>query len=339
MEQIDWEQLARYLNGEATGEDQLRIDEWLEADKANRELFGLLKTNWEKTGAMNKEKYDVDSAWNKLSKRISYEQQAKPEPSPAADKQKAPFLTLPLIRVAAVVVLILGIAYLLTNLLTTGMSDAARSLSFVSGPDIEQSFQLPDGSQVMLNASSKLDYRLRRIPNVREVSLEGEAFFDVSHNDKVAFIVHAGTAEIRVVGTSFNVKTSEKDQKTEVHVESGRVELTGTGRNSASVIIEPGFTGQILDKTLSVYRTENDNLLSWKTKDLIFRETNLEEVATVLNSTFHTNIEFEQDSIASLHFTGNFNDQPLDTVLKVLCTAFNLNCENRENSIILSLDK
>ena len=62
MEHMNWEQLARYLNGEARPEDQAEIGEWLSADKENREIFESLKDKWDKTANMNKEQYNVDKA-------------------------------------------------------------------------------------------------------------------------------------------------------------------------------------------------------------------------------------------------------------------------------------
>jgi len=339
IEHIDWEQLARFVNGEATEEDLTEIEEWLSADIKNRELFESLKDKWDKIGTMNKEQYNVDRAWDKLSNRISEGKKEKPVEIQPGNTPRLRFLNPALIRVAAVIVVMLGITLLLTNRMNIGEFLSGRTLSFVAAPDSEQSFQLPDGSQVFLNAASQLDYRANKRANTREAYLTGEAFFNVSPDSDKPFIVHAGTAVVRVIGTSFNIRTSEEGLTVEVYVESGRVELAGTGNESSSIVIEPGFTGQLTDEILTSIRTEDDNLLSWKTKDLIFREMKLDEVASVLNSTFHANITFEQENIGSFRFTGNFNDQPIDTVLKVLCTAFSLSYESRETSIILSLDE
>ncbi len=343
IEYIDWEQLARYINDESTEEDRSEVNEWLSADKENRELFESLRDKWDKTGTMNKEQYNVDKAWNKLSIRISEGKKEEPRERPSfilrENTSKLRFLNTSLIRVAVVVVIMLGIAYLLTNRLANGVFLPGRTLSYLAAPDSEQSFQLPDGSQVFLNAASQLDYRVNKKADTREAYLRGEAFFDVKPDSNKAFIVHAGKAIIKVIGTSFNIRTSEEGQKVEVYVESGRVELAGTGRGSSSMVIEPGFSGQLADGTITRHRTEDDNLLSWKTKELVFREMKLDEVVKILNGTFHTNIQFKQESIASFRFTGNFNDQPIDTVLKVLCTAFNLSYDSRETSIILTMEE
>jgi ferric-dicitrate binding protein FerR (iron transport regulator) len=337
MEHIDWEKMAKLINGEASSEDKSEMEDWLSADEENRKLYNTLKRNWDKTGMMNKEQYDVDKAWNKLNMRINEGVQEQHGPISTDMGSGRRILQAPLFRVAAVIILLLGMAYLLTNRSSTGISFFAVGHTYESAPDSEQSLQLPDGSQVFMNASSRMDYREKKRTSTREVRLQGEAFFDVSPDSKRPFIVHAGPAVIRVVGTSFNIKTFSEDQRVEVSVESGRVELMGSGRQSSSIVLEPGYTGLLSEGSLSKIKTEDDNLLSWKTKDLVFRELNLNEVIEVLSSTFHRDIVLEQESIASFHFTGNFNDQPIDTVLKVLCTAFDLTYEDQGSSIILSL--
>ena len=104
---------------------------------------------------------------------------------------------------------------------------------------------LPDGSTVYMNAGARLSYSKQFGRKNREVQLTGEAFFDVTPDKKRPFSISAGNAVIRVLGTSFNVNSSNKENQVEVYVSTGIVELSESGNQNNRVLIHPGNIGLI----------------------------------------------------------------------------------------------
>src|SRR2546423_14261851 len=96
---------------------------------------------------------------------------------------------------------------------------------------------LPDGSTVWLNAGSKLTYNKDFGNNIREVSLVGEAFFDVMHIPDVPFVIETPTAVVKVLGTSFNVKAYPNETTTETSVIRGRVEISPRQRPGEKFVL------------------------------------------------------------------------------------------------------
>jgi len=104
-----------------------------------------------------------------------------------------------------------------------------------------------------------------------------------------------------------------------------------------SIILEPGFIGKLSSTELTREINNDENYLAWKSGKLVFRETELEDVIDDLNRTFSTHIIHGDTKISDLKFTGTFYNQPLDSVVQVLGTVFNLEIEKRKNQIYLSV--
>jgi ferric-dicitrate binding protein FerR (iron transport regulator) len=334
---IDWTLLARYLNRESSDGDEAAVHDWLNKDEQNRKLLETVREKWEKINVMGEEKFDVDLAWKNVRQRITGtgEQYQGPGTGRLLKKPAPSFAFIA--RIAAIIILILGSSYLLISQFTTISSFLTGTTVVESDAAGGKSVRLPDGSLIQLNASSRIIYNENKKEHLRKVRLTGEAFFNVSHDAGNPFIVNANKAVVRVIGTSFNINAGE--DKVSVYVESGKVELSGTGSDQSPVIIEAGFAGTVTGSRIERFSPTNPNILSWKTKNLVFHETRMTEVLEALNHTFHRNIICAEEKIGDLHFTGNFNNQPVDTILQVLSTAFDLTVEYKSSSIELKLDE
>jgi len=335
---IDWTLLARYLNRESYAGDEAAVYDWLYKDEQNRKLLETVREKWEKIYIMGEEKYDVDLAWKNVRQRITGAREQYPDPGVGRLlKRPAPSFTF-IARIAAAIILITGSSYLIVSQFTTISSFLTGATVVQSDASGEKSVRLPDGSLVDLNASSRIIYSENEKEHLRNVRLKGEAFFNVSPDAGNPFMVTANNAVVRVIGTSFNINAGEDKDKVSVYVESGKVELSGIGSEQSPVIIEAGFAGTVTGSKIERFSPTNSNMLSWKTKNLVFHETRMTEVLEALNNTFHRNIICKQEKIGNFRFTGNFNNQPVDTILQVLSTAFNLTVEYENSSIELKLE-
>ncbi|HYF32805.1 MAG TPA: FecR family protein [Chitinophagaceae bacterium] len=188
---------------------------------------------------------------------------------------------------------------------------------------------LPDGSVVWLNAGSKLVYDKTFGGEVREVTLTGEAYFDVVKNEQKPFIIHANNIDIKVLGTLFNVKSYPGENKTEASLIHGSIEVLIRNRpaNSQKVILRPNEKIIVLDEPPAAatdkknrqaepfvaishlnYETRDSTYLetSWVENKLLFRDESFKDVAIKLERWYGVLIHFENESLQQLRFTGSF---------------------------------
>jgi len=336
---IDWELLAKYLCGESSDEENALIHSWSEKDRQNLQLLSSLRDKWEKIPLMNIDESGTDIAWEKVRQKVGGSRIIIPSHTARRiTLRPSPSLAY-LARVAALVVLILGSSYLIISRFTAISSLLTGATIVASDPANGKSIQLSDGSTVYLNADSRIVYNENRKEHIRNVRLKGEAFFEVRHDMENPFIVTAKNAIIRVTGTSFNIRTEENTGIVSVFVESGSVEVSRKGSDLLPVIIEAGYSGLVTAAKIERVIPADPNLLSWKTKNLVFHETKMADVLEALNHTFHRNIVCKDERIMDFRFTGNFNNQPVDTILQVLSTAFHLKVDFGDEAIELQLEK
>jgi ferric-dicitrate binding protein FerR (iron transport regulator) len=182
---------------------------------------------------------------------------------------------------------------------------------------------LADGSKVYLNRDSRLIYPETFGRNSRKVTLKGEAYFDIAPDASHPFIIDAGNARVKVLGTSFNVITDNEDNEVEVFVTTGTVMLTSND-GSESLMIEPGYIGRVSGNNTSSAVNTNANYLSWNTDILTYDGERLGVVFADLKRTFNIDIVAGDPAINDYRLTSRFDSQPHDTIIKVICTTFNL---------------
>ena len=144
-----------------------------------------------------------------------------------------------IMRVAAVALIVLSLGTTAIYLNSTGAF--SKKITVSTGMDQKNLLvNLPDGSKIFLNRNTGLSYRANFGKHRRDVKLTGEAFFDISHDASKPFIIDAGKAEIKVVGTSFNVITNNAESAVEVYVKTGKV-LLSDNSGTQSMLLDPEF--------------------------------------------------------------------------------------------------
>ncbi len=325
-----WDLIAKYYADECSDNEIELLDDWINQSEDHKNLFLQIKNDLEiinKNKAM--ERINVDSAWEKLKNRIE-------EDEKSVEVEKEERTTINLFRVlkyAAMVVFVAGLGFLSTKIYQENFG--YYSITEITGEkQVSNEIVLPDGSKVVLNAGSKLKYPETFAGDHRKVKLEGEAFFDVTKNQEKPFIIDAITAEIRVLGTSFNVKTDDR-KEVEVYVETGRVELSRKKSKMGKIIVDPGNVGVLLENKISKQKNNNPNILAWKTKNIVFTEDKLSHVIYTLNKIYHVDIKYNNDEILDYRLTTTFKDQNIESVIEVICVTFNLKVEYKNDAIIL----
>ncbi len=238
-----------------------------------------------------------------------------------------------MMRVAAAVILVVGLTIISYMILAPDSGSVRLAVSTTDNQEF--GIVLPDGSVVDLNTHSKFEYRLEK-SGIRSVKLTGEAWFSVSNDPVHPFIVEAGSGVIKVTGTSFSVRTDPDRDRIEVYVASGSVRFHKARKDNEALNLKPGTLGVLEQNRLEEEKSIDMNYLSWKTRKLAFRQTRLGEVADVLNRTYGKKIRFDNKTLEDCLFTGTFDQQPVDSVMKVIQIAFNLDMDQDKNTFIFS---
>jgi transmembrane sensor len=222
---------------------------------------------------------------------------------------------------------------------------------------------LPDGSQVWLNAGSRLDYNsLDFNKTLREVDLSGEAYFDIAHNVAKPFIVRSGKMRIRVLGTMFNVKAYPEEKNIETSLIKGSVEITIDDRPQDKYILSPNEKLVISNNgfaqkspalnTVNVSKADRENTdiialkkveyhaiekivveTAWVQNKLVFKSEKFSDLAKRMERWYDIEIRFRNLSKEELKFTGIFTSETIQQALKAMQVVHSFTYM-KENNII-----
>lgn len=321
--------IIRVLQGEATTAEQQEADRWINMSEENRRLFetykDLLLLTFNDTHS-----YNIDNAWNKVKERIN-----KSTGAVAATKSRlhpGRIIRFALPAVAAMLLMAVGIFSLIKR--------TPEMINYTTKDKITASQLLPDGSHFSLNAHSFITYPEKFNHKTREVSLTGEAFFEVSHNPERPFIVHAQGMDIKVTGTSFNVKTMNDGEFVVVSVNTGNVVVypSGSGENEAlHTALSAGEKATYNNQNRSIVKGINDdlNLLSWKTGILIFRESRLTDVFKSLEKKYNVTFVVNNPDVYNQRLTARFENESLVDVMESLSLIFSIKYEIKDKQVVL----
>lgn len=230
------------------------------------------------------------------------------------------------LRVAAAIAMVAATAWLLLNLGNTTNAFAVRA-------DEPLDITLPDGTIVWLNANTQIEYDDTFGTNVREVTLSGEAYFEVSPDLTKPFRIHLGKVTVEVVGTSFNLRGYPGEPDIILNVMSGKVRFGGHDMievaqgNEAMYHISTGKSGPLTPL--------DPNAVAWKTRRLVFEDALLGNAARDLGRYFGKPIIIETPEALRCHFTGSFQDPELEEVLEVIGYSLNVTYRFEGERVIL----
>ncbi len=315
--------LAKYFAGEATAAELAAVEQWAVASSENREQLSQLRMLWLDTGVVVMDdavgqSFDVDLAFAKVK--------AKREKALAGKAGRGSGW---LLKVAASVAVLLLLGYLLKIYVFD-----ARQLEYQAAAEIK-TLQLTDGSTVTLNKQSSLSYASKFRGAKREVTLRGEAFFEVEHNPEKPFVVYAGNTTIEVLGTAFNV--AMEAGQVEVLVETGRVRFSANGQE---VVLSAGQQA-VYEESFGIAPVGESQAVAdaaqfWRTRRLVFAGNSLAEVVAALEEAFEVEIELANQELANCSLTVTFENDSLENMLDVIALTLELEVSRNGNRILLS---
>lgn len=320
-----WVLIINFLKGQLSNKEKELLKDWLDEDKKNREKFEEAKEIWKLTKPSGHPVYDLDDEKQKILDKIK-----SLEKVPVAHIRLTNFSTSSFLKVAAVILLIVAASFITWMFSTSDTSINESRQVLVSREGVTR-INLPDGSLVDLNEESKISYS--QSPTRRMVNLQGEAFFEVK-KDNQPFVISVQQILIKVKGTSFNVKTTE-DGEVKVTVVSGKVEVAD-GHNLVSLTAGQTAVAHSSGKEIETSMTENPNFLAWKTQQLVFKDTKLNDVIYTLSEYYDVTFKIKTPEILDCRFTGTFEKARLETVMEVLAYSLGFEYYYEKEEYILS---
>lgn len=214
-----------------------------------------------------------------------------------------------------------------------GVMPDASSLEQRSNPDGQKSVLfLSDGTKVWLNAASRISYA----PDFgqtasRDVYLEGEAFFDVTHDPEKPFVVHTSSIQVKVLGTSFNVKSYSEDKTIETTLVQGSVRIEqsdAVGRHTGVVELKPNQRA-VFDKVsriINVNEVVAANSGSWKENRLVFDGEAIDNVLSQMERWYNVRIHAADRGHLDCRITASIENESLQEVLKLIEATHGVKC-------------
>ena len=314
--QQNFDRIAKYLSGNMSPEEVVRLEAWLEEDPANQQLLKEALGVWqagEEEPFPNFDK-DVDKAWKQVAQHI----------------QRPDTGTTRVVRftasrwVAGVAASVAMVALALWAWFQWPAQESAL-VAFATGVGETREILLPDSSKVWLNERSKLSYTGDF--SLRSLQFEGEAFFEVRRMEDSPFRVESQGTLTEVLGTSFNLRAYPEEEKVELTVETGKVAFAQEAAPETRVEVTAGSSAVFERKEQKLSETEEkiSNAIAWRTGRLEFDDATLETVRMSFERLYGIRLEAEDPAIWKCHYTGAFDQVAPEEVAETV--AFTLNLE------------
>ncbi len=344
---MDIKLVAKYLAKECTNEEKATLEAWLSENSDNAARMKEIERIWEASGKENQldNIFNTELDWAVLQSRIEDEYLAPNSRNGARGGMFSLNSSWSVaIRVAAI--------FLLAALVGTytyksfyvqepaALEIAFREISMAKGQ--RGGVTLSDGTKVYLNSDSKIVLPSVFEKDLREVYLEGEAYFDVAKNPNRPFIIKTNGAIVQVLGTSLSVRNYLGDKTVQTVVEEGVVSFRAEDEAlSEGVILTAGKLGRLNleDKVIVKEQVEDLELyLSWKEGYLKFNDASMKEVAQQLERKYDIEVNFVSKDIAELHLTAELKSRSINNVLQTIATSLGLQYKLNQDRVDFSLE-
>lgn len=324
MTGIGWELLDRYLARQCSAAERELVERWMAASPANRRyvegLVHVLGSNDVSVSAERK-----GELWSALDAARAGKM------VPPLWRRRWP--AAPAMAVAAVVVIaaaVAGRALFLSGEFSWRRHAKPVPMRVVTTPRGQRAtFQLPDGSRVMLDVASTLRHPVTFGGGAREVVLEGEAYFEVTHDERHPFTVRAGDVIAKDLGTEFIVRAYPEDRHARVVVRAGKVALRAAAAPDSALVsggvLQPGQLGRLApDGTPIIEPVDTAAYFAWTAGRLVFDGVPLRDALPQLNRWFDLEFRLADSSLGDVPLTATLKTQPTPDVLDLVARSLGM---------------
>lgn len=320
--------IATYLSGEMDEAELADFEKQVFASAENKLLITEMKKHWNLLNKYSDNKTpDTRKAWNKLYTRLGEERLL-----PVNGSVKRIY-TSKLLRAAAMALILVAagtIIYIVT--IRSPKAEMVHVQTNNEGNTLITT--LNDGSVIYLAQNSLFSFPKEFEPKTRNVKLNGEAFFDIAPDPGKPFIIETENAFIKVLGTDFNVKTTN-GSNFELLVDHGKVKVTLKSNPLEQQLVVAGEKiTSVNDNFIKSKRTPAD-ALTWYSKRMQFKDETLENIISVINRNINAIFVIADKETGKRRLTVTFNNDSLSTMTELLCLTLNLKSETKNDSILL----
>ena len=315
--------LKRFVDGLYTRKDADDLLKHFHAGKYNTEISEAMDTVWEEM-----EEDEVSSLQHQ-----QYREEARLLLSRIRKPEKR-FSIIPYLRYVAIVAVILSIGWGGFRLIRSNQEKVLTYTEVHVKNGEHKRVILPDGTSVTLNAGSYLRYPREFITDVRRIEMNGEAFFEVTRDEEKPFLIHTKDADVKVLGTSFNVKAFDMDEQLTVSVQTGKVQVD-LPEAMMRLLPDEQF---VMDKTKGEFQKRNEDArLStvWIKGGLYFNRTPIRTVVNELVRMYNRTIEFAPGAEYDDYIYGEHDNKSLEAVLKSIQYSTDIKYRIENDKIVL----
>ncbi|HEX3007080.1 MAG TPA: FecR domain-containing protein [Bacteroidales bacterium] len=317
MNTIDQETLQRltiiYLEGNASDEERLLLENWICMSDENRKQYQHLKNLWEVSDHRN-DAYHIstENAFDRVLEEIS----EKP--------RKRSFMNI-FGRVAAILIFPLALSGYLVGKNMASISGGSSVVynEIYASLGTRSTIFLPDGSRVWLNSGSKLRYPDKFTAKTRLVYLTGEAYFEVNSNESMPFVVQTEQISIKATGTKFNVQALGSEQEVRVSLVSGIVAVNKGHNGEVEQTLTQLSPNEMFSYNLTTGASQTFSgdlyeFIAWKDGRLVFRNKPLSEVVRKISQHYNVDIELRGKELQDYRYRATFEEESINEILKLL---------------------
>ncbi|WP_163213616.1 FecR family protein [Bacteroides sp. 519] len=313
-----------YFTNNLSDDSRRELEEWIAASDANYAYFKSLEKVWKSMEiTRNMNRFNNDKAYQLFRSRVHM------EPSPVVQKNTTMRRAL---FVAAVLLPFLVLGFF--ALQYAGLFNNPVMVSRIEAPNGSKTqATLADGTVVWLNAGSSLVFPPKFGKTERRVSLLGEASFKVAPNAQCPFIVETSEMAVKVLGTTFNVHAYPETGDTKVALLEGAVKLLpklgdAYDMEAGQLAIYNRASGQI-----NIHQSGVQNAFGWQKNKLTFEAETFEQIVCVLERTYGVTIQIHNEALKQRKFGGDFYNNSIEEIMKVVSTNQNFTYTIKENQI------
>lgn len=358
--------LSRKLSGEASDGELKEFELLIKEYPEYHYFIDSLETYWR-----NNTHTDFSNISDNIHFQRILERAATAEPDhqnlPAIIEYDPPKRFISVKKLSAMAAMLAGVilcaALIFQSYKKEPVADADKKNTISTALGAKSQILLPDGSKVWLNAGTKLLFDKKFTGRLREVYLEGEAYFDVRKDKSRPFIVHTSDIDIRVLGTAFNVKSYKEEATIEATLIHGSIQVSNKLqpdipqiilRPNEKLIFRKSGNNNPQEKAVAVPATGkeqpaflvskitpvvNDSTLietSWIHNRLLFEGETFREIATKMERWFDVKIHFASEEAAAYRLRGVFEDETIDEALKALQQIAPFNYSIKDKNITIT---
>lgn len=313
--------IIAYVQDRCTPQDADLLEAWIREDATHAELLYGMKHLYARRPAAGDAPVDVEAMRRRLMACPEFSRPAAPRAGAMPARKKGWWVKLGGYAAAAAALIAIGMFVGHGDLFNK--TDCYNEIQVAAGT--KSDLVLPDGTRVTMKASSRLRYPDRFSRDLREVWLDGEAYFEVEHDARHPFVVHAQGQNVRVLGTTFNVQAYANEQVNTVSLLTGAVGLDlldAEGRVVQTVNLEPNRQCRYDRRDGSYVLSELDSYdrqRSWSDGVYRFRNQTLAQITSRLQNYYGVKIVLVDDSVGQICCTGSFSlNERLGEVFDIL---------------------